>query len=73
MEGKIGRAGEVVPHGYVSEYVAGVLEGRFGGREEAVSFLCFRPDRLSDLPVMVFEVLDLLFDLLEERFRLLLL
>ena len=73
MESKICHAGEVVPHRHVSKDVAGVLEGRFGGREEAISFFYFRPDRLSDLPVLVFEVLDLLFDLLEERFRLLLL
>ena len=66
MEGKISRAGEVVPHRHVAKKVTGVLEDGFGGRKEAISFLYFRPDRLSDLPVLVLEGLLLLLDLLEE-------
>ena len=69
MECKICRAGEVVPHGHISKYVADVLEGRFGRREEAISLSYLQPDRLSDLLVLVFEFLVLLLDLLEEPFR----
>ena len=73
MECKICWTCEVVPHGHVSKDVTGVLEGRFGGREEATGLFYLRPDRLSNLPVLGVEFLFLLLDLLEERFRLLLL